>query len=150
MWDVASLTSSGGEVHSELGLIVLFVCNLYIFLPAPFRKKRQALWPLTLQRWGPGGGMKAEPRGRSHCNMWLARLGQAKRFFFNWPCNLPQLGWITRKNSSLEREWGDWHTADCGQRGQGAEREKTLLKLNCIVLLFESNVKPCCHKTAGQ
>lgn len=44
--------------------------------------------------------------------MWSPRFGRAKQFFFNWPCNLPQLGWITGENSSLEREWGDWHTAD--------------------------------------
>lgn len=54
--------------------------------------------------------------------MWSPRLGRAKQFFFNWPCNLPQLGWITGENSSLEREWEDWHTAD---QDEGDEEKKS-------------------------
>lgn len=49
----------GRDAQSELGLIVLFFCSFYAFLPAPLRKKPQAPWPLDPQRWGPmgvGGG----------------------------------------------------------------------------------------------
>lgn len=124
MWDVALVTSweaAGGDAQSELGLIVLFVCSLYVFLPGPLRKKPQALWPLNPQRWGPRGD-KGRAEGRSRCNMWSPCLGRAKQFFFNWPCNLPQLGWITGENSSLEKEWGDWHTAD---QDEGDEEKKS-------------------------
>ena len=33
----------GVDAQSELGLIVLFVCSLCVFLPAPLRKKPQTL-----------------------------------------------------------------------------------------------------------
>lgn len=43
---VALVTSvggcSGGDAQSEPGLIVLFVCSLHVFLPAPLRKNPQA------------------------------------------------------------------------------------------------------------
>lgn len=60
--------------------------------------------------------------------MWSPRLGRAKQFSFNWPCNLPQLGWITGENSSLEREWGNWHTADHGLGGRWGEGESEVAK----------------------
>lgn len=118
---------SGGDAQSEQGLIVLFVCSLHVFLPAPLRKNPQAPWPLNPQRWGPGGD-KGRVEGRSCCNMWSPRLGRAKQFSFNWPCNLPQLGWITGENSSLEREWGNWHTADHGLGGWRREGESEVAK----------------------
>lgn len=103
-----------------------------MFLPAPFWKKPQAPWPLNPQRLGPRGD-EGRAEGRLCCNMWSPRLGRAKQFFFNWPCNLTQLGWITGENSSIEKKWGDWHTASCGLGGWG-EGHPVVTKLTSAVV----------------
>lgn len=121
--DVGSLAFSRGAVQLELGLIVMFVCNLYIFPPRHIAEETTSSVTPNPAKVRSQGEMKAELKGRLHCNMWSALLGQAKRFFFNWPCNLPQLGWITGENSSLERTWGDWHVAECGQGEQTGEED---------------------------
>lgn len=63
---------------------------------------------------GVGGGKSGGEDALQHV---VTSFGASQTVFLNWPCNLPQLGWITGENSSLERERGDWHTGYFGLRG---------------------------------
>lgn len=100
--------------------------------------------PWTFRGEVPGGD-EGRAEGRSRCNMWSPRLGRAKQFLFNWPCNLPQLVWITGESSSLEWVWRlaysrSWTGRMMGSRGARSSQisVKMLLQLTVIYLLSES------------